>query len=410
MSPTATRQYDRPMRRRHLAALAVAAAAAVAVGVLLLRDGGGASAGAAPSAAAVQAGLEPCRTLVHEVAMQGCYLDALRELVEPAADPREAVGEIADVAWGAPSAWLLPNCHGLMHTVGREYAAQHHVLLATLMDYLPLSNDPACPAGFAHGLISGVAPQLDPTKPEQTAAICNRAATRYQRYSCVHGFGHAFMRLLGERLHPALQLCTALGPVAAPDCAQGVYHDYWFSISGYDSTRAASPKPVTDPARLCAVQPAEFVKACWYRAFLGTRPAGFTLGTVEQMEKLCAGTAGAQRDACLTAASVVGPADPGEQLGICTGLHGADAVSCIHGTKVQNLLKYPVSAHLDVIRRCDLFPGATRLACYRWLGTTLAVITNGAFRRTGCPQLAADAARACVAGALAMNGPLVTFS
>jgi hypothetical protein len=69
-----------------------------------------------------------------------------------------------------------------------------------------------------------------------------------------------------------------------------------------------------------------------------------------------------------------------------------------------------VATHVEVIRRCDLFPGATRIACYRWLGTTLAVITNGRFRTAGCSKLAPDAQAACVRGAAAMDGPLVTFS
>ena len=36
----------------------------------------------------------------------------------------------------------------------------------------------------------------------------------------------------GDRLAPALGLCRALGPGAAPDCAQGAYHDHWFAALG----------------------------------------------------------------------------------------------------------------------------------------------------------------------------------
>ena len=45
------------------------------------------------------------------------------------------------------------NCHGVMHTVGRTYARDVGLTLATLMDYLPRS-DPGCSAGFAHGLVT----------------------------------------------------------------------------------------------------------------------------------------------------------------------------------------------------------------------------------------------------------------
>jgi hypothetical protein len=86
------------------------------------------------------------------------------------------------------------------------------------MTYLPQTNEPGCSAGFAHGLVTGVAPQMDLSDPAASAAVCDRADTRYQRYSCVHGFGHAFMRLVREELPAALELCSALG-ADAPDCS-----------------------------------------------------------------------------------------------------------------------------------------------------------------------------------------------
>ena len=140
----------------------------------------------------------------------------------------------------------------MMHTVGRAYARRHHVTLATMMDYLPQSNDPSCPAGFAHGLITGVAPQIDLANPKSSARVCTRTATRYERYSCVHGFGHAFMRLTGEQLKPSLAFCLRLGRSWGLDCAGGVFHDYWLAVKGYDNTVSPGPRPVTDPRKLCA--------------------------------------------------------------------------------------------------------------------------------------------------------------
>jgi hypothetical protein len=67
--------------------------------------------------------------------------------------------------------------------------------------------------------------------------------------------------------------------------------------------------------------------------------------------------AGLQREACITAASVIGPADPA-----------------------------------------------------RWLGKTIGVLTDGGFAQAGCPQLAAPARRQCRAGAAGMDEALVTFS
>jgi hypothetical protein len=86
-------------------------------------------------------------------------------------------------------------------------------------------------------------------------------------------------------------------------------------------------------------------------------------------------------------------------------------MGCVRGTKVQNLLDYPASTHVDLISRCAVFTGAARAACFRWLGTTLAVLTDGKFARTGCPRLEPERARRlCQAGARSMNDALATFS
>lgn len=75
------------------------------------------------------------------------------------------------------------------------------------------------------------------------------------------------------------------------------------------------------------------------------------------------------------------------------------------------MLRSGTAEWVRLISRCDLFAGAPRAACYRWLGKTLAVVIDGAFGRTGCPQLRAEIARRhCRAGAHTMDEALVTFS
>jgi hypothetical protein len=297
-----------------------------------------------------------------------------------------------------------------MHTVGRTYALEEELSLGDLQDVLPRSNDPGCSAGFAHGLVTGVAPTIDVRRPEEAAGVCADAETRYQRYSCVHGLGHAFMRLHGDRLEPALELCRALGE-PAPDCAQGAYHDYWFAVAGVDDAELTGDA-VRDPRVLCAEQPPPFVRPCWYRAFVDNWPEGLVVDSPEHFDVLCRDLAALQRQACVTAVSVIGPPDPAAQLHLCAQLKWpADAESCVRGTKVQNLLGEPPAALVDLIGRCELFGGATRDACYRWLGKTIAVVTDGAFRDEGCVELdAADAERLCRDGAASMDAALVTFS
>jgi hypothetical protein len=368
----------------------------------------GGSSSDSPTETAPAADLATCAGLGDDDDARACYTAAFHALMRDAGDPGPALEEIAVAAYTDPSGRLLGECHGLMHAVGREYAREHGVTLENLMTYLPQTNEPGCSAGFAHGLVTAVAPEIDLSNPQASASVCDEADTRYRRYSCIHGFGHAFMRLVREDLAEALRLCAALGADAS-DCSQGAFHDYWFAVAGADD--APAPETVVeDPRELCGSQAEEFVRPCWYRAYIESRPDE-PIRSGADILALCAGLEGVQRDGCVTAASVVGPPDPSAQLAICAELDGHEAVSCIHGTKVQNLIASPPEDHVALLAGCDGFPGATRLECYRWLGKVLAVLTNGEFEQYGCGSLRnAAPRRACVQGARAVNEPLVTFS
>jgi hypothetical protein len=396
------------MSRRSLlifVAVAVAVFAATGVaGALLLGDG---TPERPPSLRALD--LSPCEGL-EDAAARECFAERFQTVVDGRDDPRPGVQAISDLAW-SEGGWLLTNCHVVMHTVGRTYARDEGVTLANLMDHLPLSNDPGCSAGFAHGMVTGVAGDIDTSRPAEAAGACAKAGTRWQRYSCVHGFGHAFMRLYADQLEPALELCSALGEQTAPDCAQGAYHDYWFAVVGADDAELRQ-RPVTDPRRLCGSQPSEFVRPCWYRAFLETRPDGFQIEAPRDIEDLCEDLDGVQRAGCVTGAAVIGPPDPAEQLRICAGLPAAaDAESCVRGTKVQNLLDAPAGTYERLIGGCGAFAPAARGGCYAWLGKAITVVTDGRFARTGCPRLASpEARRRCAEGARSIDEALVTFS
>jgi len=386
-------------------ALGVAAAGVLGVGVALEVALRGDERSAAPELRALD--VAHCREFADDDA-RACYSREFLAMVDGVSDPRPAIARITEAA-RSEGGFLLENCHVVMHTVGRTYAADAGVSLGSLMDHLPADDDPGCPAGFAHGLVTGVAPDIDVGEPREAAAVCDGAGTRFQRYSCVHGFGHAFMRLYEDQLEPALKLCTALGE-DAPDCAQGAYHDYWFAVVGADDASVPG-EAVTDPYRLCASQPRAYVRPCWYRAFLENRPAGFRVERAADIDDLCDGLDGVQRSGCVTAASLIGPADPAEQLRICSRLAGSDAADCVRGTKAQNLQDAPVETYVRLAGGCARFAPDVRGDCYRWLGKALAVLTDGEFGREGCPRLAGDAARReCEAGARSIDEPLVTFS
>ena len=67
-------------------------------------------------------------------------------------------------------------------------------------------------------------------------------------------------------------------------------------------------------------------------------------------------------------------------------LHGSDAAACLRGVPDQALAGKP-AGQLRLIRECGRIERAARRGCYEWLGRTLAVVTNGAFRERGCTKL-----------------------
>jgi hypothetical protein len=143
---------------------------------------------------------------------RSCLADQGYMLVAHTNDPANELPRI-DAYVHSVGGWLQGNCHVVMHTVGRRYGAHAHVTLTNLLDYLPRTNDPGCSAGFAHGLLISLGPQIEKLGPKGAAASCHRAPTRYRRYSCIHGLGHAYARQFNDFVDPALASCGRLGRV-----------------------------------------------------------------------------------------------------------------------------------------------------------------------------------------------------
>lgn len=245
--------------------------------------------------------------------------------------------------------------------------------------------------------------------PKGAAATCERAATRYQQYSCVHGLGHAYARIYLDYLQPALASCKLLGPVDAPDCAQGVFHDYWIAVDGLDNAKA-HPGMTTSPRVLCGAYRGNFARACWYRAFL-ERPPRLPVTSAHAILTVCSGLHGIQLKGCVTRASLIRSSDPFQQMSTCARIPAALAVACARGVRVPGVALSPEGQRLGLISACAAFPASAHFGCYWWLGLALNVVTNGRFDREGCPRLGTRAARkACEIGAAAYRGALVTFS
>ena len=335
-----------------------------------------------------------------------CYVSGLLREVERTGNP--AVGlpgidrKVHDVG-----GFLEAACHSLMHEVGRTWGRQHGVTLENLNRFVPRTNDPGCSAGFGMGLAMYLGPELV-VDPRKVLATCSALPTRFREYTCVHGLGHAFMRGFHGYVRDAVTACNKLGVVAAPDCSQGAFHDHWISLGGGDGTERPADAD-TDPESLCSEY--TYKRPCWFRYFWEREPSERVYVAADLL-RLCDDLDGMQRAGCMSGASLLASRerDPVDHARVCTSLQGSDTYDCLRGVNVP-ALEGRTFEQLRLVRTCGDLPATTRAWCYRWLGRTLAVLTDGGFRTTGCSQLEDASARGhCARGARRTGLPLRTFS
>jgi hypothetical protein len=326
-----------------------------------------------------------CTQIHNAEAQYHCYVRLLRLDIEASHDPASELPRIdrRAAAVGGP---VEAGCHVLMHEVGREFARDHHVTLATLQRYVPRSNNPNCSAGFGMGLVMYLGPQIIRSGGKSAVRSCASLPTRDREYTCVHGLGHALLRAYHGDLGQAVRACRGLPRNFAPDCAQGVFHDYWISLRGADGA----------------------TRPCWYRYFL-EQPVELPVRNAADLQRSCRGLRSLERYGCISAAALTISSNPFAQMRVCGELQAADAEACLRGVPDQALAGRPAQ-QLRLIRDCAHVAAGARSGCYEWLGRTLAVVTNGLFRERGCTKLTPGPRRACTAGALRMRAALVTFS
>jgi hypothetical protein len=383
--------------------------AGAAVGVSVLAVAAGAGKAGVPVVPVYDGNSGFMRTCIFapQGRVRDCYSRRLLTLIEKTNDPATELPRI-DRRVREAGGYVQSNCHMMMHVVGRMYARRHHVTLANLQRNLPRSNDPGCSAGFGMGLVMALGSEIGRLGPNGALQICRRAATRFRSYTCIHSLGHAYMRLYHSQLPFALKACRTLPANAAPDCAQGAFHDYWFSAVGRDGTKRQRGGAATARS-LCGRQVHDLVRPCWFRYFLEIPPKRLPANAAG-IRLLCRGLVDIQRVGCVSAASLITSADPFVQMKICARLQNPDVVSCLYGLSVQNLSDSSGARRVALIEKCGkLRPGA-RAGCYDWLGTGLTVVTNGRFRNRGCPFIGPAGRSPCLEGANRTNQALITFS
>ena len=359
----------------------------------------------APIAGNTTGFLSECTKLLLDPQVR-CYVDGLLAEVERQGDPATALPAI-DREVHEAGGFLESACHSLMHEVGRTWGKRHDVTIETLYRYVPHSNDPGCSAGFGMGLAMYLGPELV-AEPRSVLRTCTQLPTRFRRYTCVHGSGHAFMRGFHSQLRDAVSACNTLGLMRAPDCAQGAFHDYWIALGGADGTTAPE-KAHASPESVCGAY--TYKRPFWYRFFWERKPST-RVYKARDVLRLCTGTEGLQRAGCVSGASLLASRerDPVDHARMCSSLAGTDTYNCLRGVNVP-ALEGKRFEQLRLVRICGDLPTETRTWCYAWFGRTLAVLTDGTFRTAGCKQLEPEQARvSCSAGGARMGRPLRTFS
>ena len=335
-----------------------------------------------------------------------CYVKGLLEEVERLGNPATGLLDI-DRKVHEVGGFLQAACHSLMHEVGRTWAKDHGVTIENLYTYVPRSNDPGCSAGFGMGMAMYLGPKLV-IEPRSVLRTCSQLATRFREYTCVHGAGHAFMRGYHGQLVDSVRSCNTLGLLRAPDCAQGAFHDHWIALGGADGATAPEGAE-TSPEAVCGAF--QYKRPCWYRYFW-ERKASERVYTAEDVLDACGGLERLQRAGCLGGASLLvsRERDPVDHARVCTELSGTDTYNCLRGVNVP-ALDGKRFEQLRLINTCGDLPNETRAWCFNWFSRTLNVVTDGAFRRAGCGQVADAGDRAsCRVGARRTDRPLRTFS
>jgi hypothetical protein len=341
-----------------------------------------------------------CEQIGLSTAKDTCYERMLLQVIDRSGNPATELPKIDREAKAAGTS-LYANCHMYMHVVGRAWAREHHLTLERLQDVVPRSNDPGCSAGFGMGLVMGLGPQIIKSGGKSALRTCDALPTRMRQFTCVHSLGHALMRGYHESLYLAVRACEKLGASAAPDCAQGAFHDYWIALRGADESTVPL-HAVSSPRVLCAERGYKrYAVQCWYRYWIEQVP-GPIVSTAADALKLCHGLTGGGRVGCIAGAVKADLAAPAQQAALCTHMNAADGLACLRGVGNQALEGKPGSER-------SLFRVCTRMrslgGCAAWFGQTFNALENGRF---ACPSGRVHAG--CVAGAHRWRQPLVTFA
>ena len=279
-------------------------------------DGRARPAGERWSAATGKPWLWQCTQIHNLEAQYRCYVRLLREDIDASGNPAKELPRIDRrvVAVGGP---VEASCHVLMHQVGREFARDHRVTLASLQRYVPRSNNPNCSAGFGMGLVMYLGPEILRSGGKAAVRACAQLPTRYRSYTCVHGLGHALLRAYHGDIGQAVRACRALQHALRARLRAGCLPRL-LDLSprsrrddeasrGDLTTRALRRAPDLREAVLVPLLP----RAAGVVCRCGTRPT---------CAASCRGLHSIERFGCISAAALTISSNPFDQIRVCAQL------------------------------------------------------------------------------------------
>jgi hypothetical protein len=339
---------------------------------------------------------------------EACYGESFLKIISEAPGVEQGLAEVTRLAARLPYPSPLDRCHTFFHSydIGERWAASHDIKLADLPSVLPRGRDSGCFRGFAHGVLLGVAPQLDASRPRRSAAeACGYLRDPFDHYTCLHGFGHVLSRTFEGAIREASASCARLAEADAAPCGEGVFHDHSVLLAARGGVSAAGPEY---RRRLCLSQPRPVVVACWrymVRALIPGRPG---VGTVR---RLCAELDSLSRRGCVLGVSTDAALLSHEEtapLGFCRRLQPSDQLACASAMRVPNFDPKDSVLHVQAMKACTALASSQRQPCIALMAQRLAILTDGKGSMASCSRLPDSSRHSCVTGVIRARGAPVS--
>ncbi len=194
-----------------------------------------------------------------EALLESCYIYYYRDLA------KERGSGVALETLDARKRYdgkLAASCHEAMHEIGRASFRETGSIKAAYA-----KADYSCWGGYLHDAVEASLPEteLDRIASTTVREMCDgtdeNGPRSFERFSCVHGVGHALMLVSENDLPGSLERCRDLGDEwEGIQCANGAFMQNMFAKYNEHDTDYL---PTDDLRFPCDISPVEYQVACY---------------------------------------------------------------------------------------------------------------------------------------------------